>query len=96
MPEESQIESYEHQDYADVRCQPFPEPVSEEQEIYTDYDGYHRRDVKHYSDMSAHFSLHGPYGRARNVFYGKLPPSRVSIEISLWLNGVPPSSQTPS
>jgi hypothetical protein len=30
--------------------------VSEEPEIYTDYNGYHRHHVKHDSYLSAHFS----------------------------------------
>src|ERR1700674_5481273 len=55
-PEESQVESCEHQDNADIHCQPFPESVSEEHEIYTDYDGCHRHHVKHDSYLSAHFS----------------------------------------
>src|SRR6266849_3739331 len=55
-PEESQVESGEHQDNANIHCQPFPESVSEEHEIYTDYDGYHRHHVKHDSYLSAHFS----------------------------------------
>jgi hypothetical protein len=54
-PEESQVESCEHQDNANIHCQPFPESVSEEHEIYTDYDGCHRHDVKHDSYLSAHF-----------------------------------------
>ena len=57
-PEESQVESCEHQDNANIHCQPFPESVSEEREIYTDYDGCHRHHVKHYSYLSAHFSQH--------------------------------------
>src|ERR1700683_2868996 len=44
--EESQIESREHQDDADVRYQPFPESVSEERDIQTDHDGYHCDQVK--------------------------------------------------
>jgi hypothetical protein len=56
MPQESQVESCEHQDNANVHCQPFPESVSEEQEIYTHYDGRHRHDVKHNNYLSAHFS----------------------------------------
>jgi hypothetical protein len=56
-PEESQVESSEHQDNANIHCQPFPESVSEEHEIYTDYDGCHRHPVKHDSYLSAHFSL---------------------------------------
>jgi hypothetical protein len=55
VPEESQVESCEHQDNANIHCQPFPESVSEEHEIYTDYDGYHRHHVKHDSYLSAHF-----------------------------------------
>jgi hypothetical protein len=45
-PEESEVEGYEDQDNANIHCQPFPESVSEEREIYTDDDGYHRRPVK--------------------------------------------------
>jgi hypothetical protein len=55
-PEESQIESYEHQDNANIHSQPFPESVPEEHQIYADYDGYHRHHVKHVSYLSAHFS----------------------------------------
>jgi hypothetical protein len=55
-PEESQVESYEHQDNADIRHQPFPESVSEELEIYTHYDRYHRHHVKRDSYLSAHSS----------------------------------------
>ena len=53
-PEESPVESSKHQDNANIHCQPFPESVSEEREIYTDYDGCHRHHVKHYSYLSAH------------------------------------------
>jgi hypothetical protein len=55
-PEESQVKSCEHQHNADIHCQPFPESVSEEHEIYTDYDGCHRHHVKHDRYLSAHFS----------------------------------------
>jgi hypothetical protein len=55
--EESEVEGYEDQDNANIHCQPFPESVSEEREIYTDDDGYHRHHVKHVSYLSAHFSL---------------------------------------
>jgi hypothetical protein len=37
-PEESQVESCEHQDNANIHCQPLPESVSEEHEICTDYE----------------------------------------------------------
>src|SRR5580700_6967691 len=56
-PEESQVESCEHQDNANIHYQPFPESVSEEHEIYTDYDGRHRHHVEHHDYLSAHFSL---------------------------------------
>jgi hypothetical protein len=55
-PEKSQVESCEHQNNANIHRQPFPESVSEEHEIYTDYDGCHRHHVKHDSYLSAHFS----------------------------------------
>jgi hypothetical protein len=35
--EKSKVESSEHQDDANIHDQPFPESVSEEHEIYTDY-----------------------------------------------------------
>jgi hypothetical protein len=60
MPQESQVESSEHQDDSNIHCQPFPESVSEEQQIYTDYDGCHRQNVKHGSYLSAHFSSVSP------------------------------------
>jgi hypothetical protein len=59
-PEKSEIESSEHQENADIHCQPFPESVFEEHDIYTDYDGCHRYRIKHSSDLSAHFSHHTP------------------------------------
>jgi hypothetical protein len=52
----SEVESSEHQDNANIHCQPFPESVSEKQKIYTDYDGRHRHHVEHNSYLSAHFS----------------------------------------
>jgi len=59
--EESQIESREHQDNANVRYQPFPESVSEERDIQTNYDGYHCHDVNCDSDLFVHFSSYGLY-----------------------------------
>jgi hypothetical protein len=38
----------------------FLESVSEEREIYTNYDGGHRHHVKHYSFLSVHFSQQSP------------------------------------
>src|SRR5690348_10286734 len=66
--EESQVESCEHQDNADIHCQPFPESVSEEDEIYTDYDSGHRHDVKRDTCVSAHFRPNGPNRWARHFF----------------------------
>ncbi len=40
--------------------QPFPESVSEEGKIYTDYDGCHRHRVKQDAYLSVHFSRHSP------------------------------------
>jgi hypothetical protein len=53
-PEESQVESCEHQDNANIHYQPFPESVSEDHEIYTDYDGCHRHHIKYDGYLSAH------------------------------------------
>jgi hypothetical protein len=44
--EEPQVESCEHQDDADIHHQSFPESISEEREIYTDYNGYHHYRVE--------------------------------------------------
>jgi hypothetical protein len=68
-PEEYQVESSEHQDNANIHCQPFPESVSEEREIYTDYDGCHRHHVKHESYLSAHFSQHSADVLARIIAF---------------------------
>lgn len=38
VPVESQVESHEHQDDANIRHEPFPESVPEEYVIYTDYN----------------------------------------------------------
>src|SRR5262249_28778157 len=38
---------------------PFPESVSEEREIDTDYDGCHRQHVEHYADLFDHLSTLG-------------------------------------
>jgi hypothetical protein len=56
MPEESQVESKEHQNNANIRHQPFPESVSEEHEIYSDYNGCHRHHIEHRSYPFTHFS----------------------------------------
>ena len=72
-PEEFKVESSEHQDDSNIHCQPFPESVSEEHEIYTDYDGYHRHHVKHERYLSAHFSL----WFNRKSFLGRILPLKV-------------------
>lgn len=59
MSEESQIESREHQDDADIDDQPFPESVPEEREIDADDNGDHRQHVKRDGNLSSHFSLEG-------------------------------------
>jgi hypothetical protein len=72
MPQESQVESCEYQDYSNIRYQPFPESVSEEREICTNYEGCHCHHVKHNPYPSAHFrylptSVYSP------------PPNRMSV-----------------
>jgi hypothetical protein len=63
---ESQVERCEHQNYANVHCQPFPESVSEEREIHTDDDGCHCYDVKSDCDLPAYFRLHGLYFKGKD------------------------------
>jgi len=84
MPEESQVESREHQDNANIHCQPFPESVSEEHEVYADYDGCQRHHVKNDSYLSAHFSLrqlfqsHIFLDGFQNRFFADFLPATVS------------------
>jgi hypothetical protein len=56
MLQESQVERCEHQDDSYIHHQPFPEPVPEEQDIHTDYDGCQQRYVKYDRCLSRHFS----------------------------------------
>jgi hypothetical protein len=62
MPEESQIESCEHQDNANIHHQSLPDSVSKERDIQADYDGYHRQCVKRCGYLSAHSA---PFVRSR-------------------------------
>jgi len=73
-PEESQTERCEHQDNANIHCQPFPESVSEEHDIYTDYDGCHHHHVKHDSYLSAHFSGNCHFEFSRDLPSQPIPP----------------------
>jgi hypothetical protein len=77
-PEESQVESSEHQDNATIHCQPFPESVSEEHEIYNDYDGCHRHHLKHDSYLSAHFRLN------RDFLFGFPNPTPSIRDFRIW------------
>jgi hypothetical protein len=75
-PQESQVERYEHQDDPNIHRQPFPESVSEEREIYADYDGCHRYHVKRDSYLSTHFSpgsIVAALGRCGLYFFPSLP-----------------------
>jgi hypothetical protein len=53
---ESRVESYDQKNNANIHYQPFPELISEEHEIYTDYNSDHCDHVKHHSYPSAHFN----------------------------------------
>ena len=77
--EESQVESCEHQDNANVHCQAFPESISEEREINTDDDGCHCQDVKRAGDVLAHFSLHDLFSTGKSKFrQNRIWPGSVS------------------
>ena len=80
-PQKSQVERCEHQDDSNIHCQPFPESVSEEHEIYTDYDGCHRHRVKHVSYLSAHFSpwFNRKSNQAQERILGRTPRIKSGI-----------------
>jgi hypothetical protein len=71
MSQESQVEGCEHQHHSDIHCQPFPESVSEERDIYPDYDGYHHHHVKCDSYLFAHFS---PWFNRKSMLLGRILP----------------------
>jgi hypothetical protein len=71
--EKSPVESREHQDNANIHCQSFPEVVSKEREIHTDYDGYHHHHVNHYSCLSARFSHAGADSSVLQTFGDPAP-----------------------
>jgi hypothetical protein len=47
MPEEFQVERSKDQDNANIHHQPFPESMSEEHDVYSDYNGCHGHHVKY-------------------------------------------------
>ncbi|MFZ1195315.1 MAG: hypothetical protein WAN49_07750, partial [Pseudolabrys sp.] len=77
--EKSPVESREHQDNANIHCQPFPEVVSKEREIHTDYDGYHHHHVNHYSYLSARFSHAGADSSVLQTFGDPAPRGKLKI-----------------
>jgi len=77
--EKSPVESREHQDNANIHCQPFPEVVSKESEIHTDYDGYHHHHVNHYSNLSARFRHAGADSSALQTFGDPAPRGKLKI-----------------
>ncbi|MGB8243229.1 MAG: hypothetical protein WCF76_04945 [Pseudolabrys sp.] len=77
--EKSPVESREHQDNANIHCQPFPEVVSKESEIHTDYDGYHHHHVNHYSYLSARFSHAGADSSVLQTFGDPAPRGKLKI-----------------
>ena len=56
MSQESEVECREHQNNANIHHQPFPELISEEREIHTDYNRSHCHNVKRETYVSDHFS----------------------------------------
>ncbi|MGA9513229.1 MAG: hypothetical protein WBV51_06620 [Pseudolabrys sp.] len=77
--EKSPVESREHQDNANIHCQSFPEVVSKEREIHTDYDGYHHHHVNHYSYLSARFRHAGADSSALQTFGDPAPRGKLKI-----------------
>ena len=54
MFQESEVEGCEHQDDSYIHCQPFPELVPEEEDIYSDHNGYQQQYVKDGSCLASH------------------------------------------
>jgi hypothetical protein len=54
--QEPQIERSEHEDNPDVYHQALPEPMSEEQDVHADHDGYQREHAKHHACLPSHCS----------------------------------------
>jgi signal transduction histidine kinase len=50
--QEPQVDHEEYQDDADVRYQPRPEVVPQEQDVHADHDAHHREHVQHYRQSS--------------------------------------------
>jgi hypothetical protein len=59
--QESQIECCEYRDNSYIHQEPFPEPVSEKQEIHSDHRGSHHHDVKYNRYLSSHWSPRSKY-----------------------------------
>jgi hypothetical protein len=81
MPEESEVDSREHQNNANVYYQSFPESVSEERDIHADNDDYHCHHVKSDGDCFTHFSLHGLHSNESNDFL----KNRSDIDSREWM-----------
>jgi hypothetical protein len=54
MFQKSEVEGYKYQDDSYIHSQPFPEMVLEEQEIYSDHNGYQQQYIKHGSRLASH------------------------------------------
>jgi hypothetical protein len=52
--QEPEIERREYQDNSNIRYQPLPEVMPEEQDVHADHDGYQREHVKHDGRLSSH------------------------------------------
>jgi hypothetical protein len=63
--EKSQIECREHHDNADVRYQPFPYMMPEEQQVYTNDNCNHYHSVKHAKHVPCHVDLPFKYSDSR-------------------------------
>jgi hypothetical protein len=87
--EDYQVESGEHQDNPNIRYQPFPESVSEKYEVYTHYDGCHRRHVNHNSYMSVHLSTTSFLAWRHHASDERPPYGGLLMDAGLTLDGSP-------
>jgi hypothetical protein len=56
FPQKSQTEGCKHQHDADIRHQPFPESMPEEQQIQADDNGNHDHNDNHQIDIPMHLN----------------------------------------
>jgi hypothetical protein len=79
--QESQVESCEHQDNSYIHCQPFPEPVSEEQEINGNYNSYQQHNAEYDRCLFSHFRSSAQSISPSAISVGQVVPHSMPLKI---------------